>query len=143
MDWIDSFSHGEVELTGPAAQEAARRLLPLVNGSGASHGHVQDAVRALDDWGGAEPAFARAAAQVRDWAARQTMGDTGALVHLPRSVRLALEMAAHEEQERRALEGELAELERAWQDAEQIARIADDLLLPGRVHTALDRLRGR
>jgi hypothetical protein len=39
-------------------------------------------------------------------------------------------MAAHEESERRALEGELAELERAWQEAEEIAAIADGLLLP-------------
>jgi hypothetical protein len=57
-------------------------------------------------------------------------------------VRLALEMAAHEEQERRALEGELGELERAWQEAEQIAAIADDLLLPPSVADRLRRLRG-
>jgi hypothetical protein len=142
-DWVNTFTRGEVALTGPAAREAARRVLPLVNGSGASGASVQDAVRTLEGWGGAEQAFGRAASNVRAWAARQTFGDTGALMHLPRPVRLALEMAAHEEQERRALEGELAELERAWQDAEQIARIADDLLLPGRVRSALDRLRGR
>jgi hypothetical protein len=40
---------------------------------------------------------------------------------------LALEMALHEEQERRALEGELAELEAAWRQAEEIAEIADRL----------------
>jgi hypothetical protein len=44
--------------------------------------------------------------------------------------RLALEMALHEEQERRALEGELAMLEEAWQQAEEIASIADNLLVP-------------
>ena len=38
-------------------------------------------------------------------------------------------MAVHEEQERRALEGELAELEAAWQEAEEIAAIADTLLV--------------
>lgn len=43
--------------------------------------------------------------------------------------RLALEMALHEEQERRALEGELWMLERAWREAEEIAAIADRLLL--------------
>jgi hypothetical protein len=41
--------------------------------------------------------------------------------------RLALEMAANEDVERRALEGELAELEAAWREAEEIARIADAL----------------
>ena len=35
--------------------------------------------------------------------------------------RLALEMSVHEETERRAMEGELAVLEAAWRDAEQIA----------------------
>ncbi|HLM66831.1 MAG TPA: hypothetical protein VK358_04845 [Longimicrobium sp.] len=40
---------------------------------------------------------------------------------------LALEMALHDEQERRALEGELAGLEAAWRQAEEIAAIADRL----------------
>jgi hypothetical protein len=42
-------------------------------------------------------------------------------------MRLALEMSLHEEGERRALEGELAALERAWREAEEIAAIADAL----------------
>ena len=46
---------------------------------------------------------------------------------LPQADRLALEMALHEESERRALEGELAALEAAWREAEEIARIADSL----------------
>ena len=50
---------------------------------------------------------------------------------MPKPARLALEMALHEEQERRALEGELWRLERAWEEAEEIAGIADNLLLPG------------
>ena len=44
--------------------------------------------------------------------------------------RLALEMALHEDVERAALEGELGELERAWQEAEEIAGISDNLLVP-------------
>jgi hypothetical protein len=40
---------------------------------------------------------------------------------------LALEMALNEESERRALEGELAALEAAWREAEEIAAIADSL----------------
>nr|PZN90097.1 MAG: hypothetical protein DIU52_09915 [bacterium] len=40
---------------------------------------------------------------------------------------LAFEMALHEEAERRALEGELAQLEAAWREAEEIADIADRL----------------
>jgi len=40
---------------------------------------------------------------------------------------LALEIAVHEESERRALEGELALLESAWKEAEALAAIADGL----------------
>ena len=54
----------------------------------------------------------------------------GYLWKMPAPTKLALEMALHEEQERRALEGELWLLERAWKDAEEIAAISDDLLLP-------------
>jgi hypothetical protein len=43
--------------------------------------------------------------------------------------RLALEMAANEDSERRALEGELAALHSAWRQAEEIAAIADGLFL--------------
>ncbi len=50
-------------------------------------------------------------------------------------------MALHEEAEERAVRGELAELERAWQEAEAIASLADDLLIPDSVARALSRLR--
>ena len=49
---------------------------------------------------------------------------------MPKPTKLALEMALHEEQERRALEGELWLLERAWEEAEEIAEISDNLFLP-------------
>ena len=48
--------------------------------------------------------------------------------------RLALEMAVHEESERRVMEGELAVLETAWRDAEQIAQIADEDLTPPKLY---------
>ena len=48
--------------------------------------------------------------------------------------RLALEMAVHEESERRAMEGELATLEKAWRDAEVIAAICDDDLTPPKLY---------
>jgi hypothetical protein len=50
-------------------------------------------------------------------------------------------MALHEEAERRAMQGELAELERAWRDAEEIAKIADDLLVPASVDKRISELR--
>ena len=66
-------------------------------------------------------------------------GTTGYIVKLPKPTRLALEMALHEEDERRALEGELWRLEQAWREAEEIAGIADDLLLPERTTGFPDR----
>ena len=51
------------------------------------------------------------------------------LPRLPLVDRLALEMAANEDVERRALEGELSLLESAWKGAEGIAAIADRLFL--------------
>jgi hypothetical protein len=49
------------------------------------------------------------------------------LYRLPAVDRLALEMAANEDIERRALLGELDTLHAAWKDAEEIAAIADEL----------------
>lgn len=51
------------------------------------------------------------------------------LVEVAPELRLAFEMAAHEETERRAMRGELALLERDWREAERIAAVADDLAL--------------
>lgn len=51
---------------------------------------------------------------------------------------LALEMALHEESERVALRGDLAALEAAWREAEELAAIADGLLVPS---TLLHRVR--
>jgi hypothetical protein len=53
--------------------------------------------------------------------------ETTPLFRLPPVDRLALEMASNEDIERRALEGELASLADAWKEAEEIARISDEL----------------
>jgi hypothetical protein len=53
--------------------------------------------------------------------------DRTPLYRLPAVDRLALEMAANEDIERRALLGELESLHAAWKDAEEIAAIADEL----------------
>ncbi|MCC6318040.1 MAG: hypothetical protein IT361_10150 [Gemmatimonadaceae bacterium] len=50
------------------------------------------------------------------------------LLDVPLVDRVALEIAAHEESERRAMEGELADLAQAWREADEIATIADALL---------------
>jgi hypothetical protein len=125
--------------------------MPRLNQGGGSAAAVRDAVGLLDAAGSAESVFARIAADVhRHRGAWADLKNTGARARamggeaistLSPAARLALEMASHEEQERRALEGELRELELAWQRAEEIAAIADDLLLPQGVGTKLDQLR--
>ena len=58
-------------------------------------------------------------------------------------VRLALEMALHEDEERRALSGELSVLHWAWRQEERLAAIADRLGLPEDLERQLEDLRAR
>jgi hypothetical protein len=131
-------------LHGDAARWAAATLLPRLNAASAADRDVRAAVQLLARAGDANAMFGEAARYVLEpvRALRPTRTEPYNLRHLPLVMRVALEMAAHEESERRAMEGELAELERAWRDADALARIADDLLLPPGVSSALDRLRG-
>jgi hypothetical protein len=58
-------------------------------------------------------------------------------------LRLALEMAVNEEVEWRALDGEMAELQREWKEAEALAAISDNLLLPEKFDAWIRRERSR
>lgn len=60
---------------------------------------------------------------------------------LPPSIRLALEMALHEADERRALDGELQALEDRWREAEEVAAIADSMFYPPSLDERLHSLR--
>lgn len=138
---------GTVELTGDRARRAAALLMPRVNRGGASPRKVQNAVKDLERSG--DPArFLRASAQGTVWEARllatdEKMAAATRLQKLPLETRLAIEMALNEENERIALEGELALLELEWKDAEEIAAIADRLTVPEQVDEQLERLRRR
>ena len=133
---------------GAAAIRAASRLLPHVNRFGGDRDDVTRAVRQIEVAGDSTAFLSRvanaSAARRRsrtNWVGEEREIAPDLLSSLLPSERLALEMAVHEEQERRALEGELAELEQAWRTAEEIARIADDLFLPSSVERMLARLR--
>ncbi len=52
--------------------------------------------------------------------------------------RLALEMALHEGDERRAMEGDLHELEARWREADAIAKIADEMFLSEGINDKFD-----
>jgi hypothetical protein len=106
---------------------SAAALVSRVNRNGARRQAVQDAVSKLETLGTPDAVIAAAALERsrRGFKARE-----GHIAQLPAPTRLAVEMALHEEDERRALEGELWLLERRWKEAEEIAAISDDLLLP-------------
>jgi hypothetical protein len=133
------------ELAGEDAIRAAGALLPRFNQGGGSRAQVQQAVSMLEEASSTEQLFARAARMIEDHSSGRgwSLGDKGYLKNLPAPGRLALEMAAHEESERRALEGELHILEAAWRDAEEIAHIADDMFLPASVDEDLARLKAQ
>jgi hypothetical protein len=138
------YQRGETrELVGDAAIRAAGALLPRMNQSGGSRAQVQQAVSLLEQAPSVRHLFmseATALHKHRDWTGFTPRGKD-LLARMPAAARLALEMAAHEESERRALEGELHLLEAAWRDAEEIAHIADDMFLPASVDEDLARLK--
>ena len=102
-------------------------ILPRLNAMGGTKETVRHAVHQIENAGHPERFLSNAAAEdrFRDW-----KGVPGYIRKMPKPTKLALEMALHEEQERRALEGELWRLERAWKEAEEIAEISDNLFLP-------------
>jgi hypothetical protein len=119
----------DVRLAEADAVRVLRRGMVHVNAKGARPEQLRAALQLLDEqdvdaYLRRLPSFGRQLMAARkqspiDW--------IGADAPLAPELRLALEMALHEEDERRALQGELAELEAAWRDAEEIAAIADAL----------------
>lgn len=119
-------------IEGEAALVAASKLLPAINASGARKDEVQSAVGIIEQSPDPSKLFASYTNFSPD-VRRVRFGsrESGqSLIYLPKEIRLALEMATHEDAERRALEGELSVLETAWKEAEEIAAIADDLFVP-------------
>jgi hypothetical protein len=109
-------------------------IMPAVNRFGADRSVLREALALIER----SPSVDAFVGAMYGYANRN-----GSVDGMPSEVRLALEMALHDEMERRALEGDLRELERAWRAAEEIAAIADSLLVPPAVGQMLARLRGR
>jgi hypothetical protein len=145
------YKNGQSRFEGPEALRIASVIVPAVNRFGGSRSTIASAVGEIEQVGGPEryvEQLARRAevmTKVRGkphrFGRKGRMGKTG-LYGLTTVDRLGLEMALHEESERRAMAGELTLLELAWRDAEEIAAIADDMFLPEGVRSSLERLRG-
>ena len=144
---------GRRKFEGPEAMRVASTLMPKVNRYGGTKQTIAEAVDALEARKGPEgylasivgiaPKITRAPEKFRKRLSfAQDLPEYG-LFGLSGVQRLAFEMALHEESERRALEGELVELEQAWREAEEIAHISDNLLVPTGIGERIEQLRGR
>lgn len=112
---------------GAEAERMIGMIMPRMNRRGGKQRTVKDAVTEIERVGHPDR-FLEDVVQGDRF--QDKKGVPGYVNKMPEPTKLALEMALHEEQERRALEGELWRLERAWEEAEEIAAISDDLLLP-------------
>ena len=146
----------EMVLRGPEATTMAQRLLPTLNRSGGRKATVADAVTVLERYGSAQAMFQKASRYDIETRRKSRIGrfadgddDEEKKTHesdfarAPAPIRLAAEMAAHEEQERALIAGELDDLTDQWKEAEEVAAIADSLTLPPAVLERLERLRIR
>ncbi len=131
------------EMVGRDARVLLERTITVVNQSGASQKTLRGALDLLSLEPMAEAYVSRlgiarppganpARLRITEWARsgywrcyQVSSGQAPVRLRSPRL--LALEMALHDDLERRALEGELADLEARWQEAEAIAQIADSL----------------
>jgi hypothetical protein len=148
------FKNGKAHFEGREAERIASIVVPQVNRYGGGKDAIANAVGLIEASRGAEGFLERVAQRAPLMAARPTTNrrwqGRGAfsnanmsrgLFALPSSERLALEMALHEEAERKVLEGELSELERAWKEAEEIAAISDDMFVTPGIRGTIERLR--
>ncbi len=99
---------------GPQAERFASQIIPAMNRMGGKKRTVQEAVREIEHHGHPDRFLADVVTGDRFLAVART-GDRllgkekvpGFIHKMPAHTKLALEMALHEEEERRALEGEL------------------------------------
>lgn len=162
------YAGGSRRFEGEQAMHVASRIVPAANRFGGSKQSVAQAVSVIEGAGSAEGFLDKLAQAhrvtgrvrqgsglvrgsmteftgwgglVRRRGAWRTRDWSTGLFALDSVQRLALEMALHEEAERAAMQGELATLELAWREAEEIAGIADSLLVSPQVDQAYEELK--
>ncbi|MBI2408049.1 MAG: hypothetical protein HYV19_07105 [Gemmatimonadetes bacterium] len=121
------------------------KLLTKVNRSGGSREDEQMAVQMLERVADRGSPFLPQAV-LETYAGKmlraESWKDEGNLGGLAAPTRIAIEMALQEQRERELLAGELLDLEAAWREAEELARITDTLT-PSSIDLALARLKLR
>ncbi len=125
------------DIEDDAAIRALATMLPMVNQAGGNRKLVDSAVTLMTRRQPGIGLLMPTISQSRSIRSQQRLQ----LGFVDPTVRLALEMTLHEDDERRALDGELAALEARWREAEEIAGISDNLLLPSEIDAELERLR--
>src|SRR5688572_15988126 len=146
-----------VVIEGEKARRLAAKLVPNLTPDGGDEKQVRAAVAQIEAKGDPDKYLnwlARNPKSVAHWAfpshrdvvtrekpQKGTRIDTLGVQGL--EAKLAVEMAVNEENERIALESELALLEEAWKDAEEVASIADRLMMPRDVDEKLANLKNR
>ena len=130
-------------LHGAEAMRIAGLLLPKMNYMAGSKQSVADAVDQIERTGDPMAFLERVPHDLSLKDSREGVKPKkqGLITNLSKPTKLALEMALHEEQERRALAGELIDLEMAWREAEEVAQIADNLLVSEEIEDDMARLK--
>ena len=122
------------------------KVLAYVNSAGGKQATVRTAVNAIEEAGDPDRFLENSGLTFA--ANRRLMGLSapkkgGNLKAIPTEVRLAMEMASNEENERHALLTELEFLKEEWRAAEEIAEISDKLLISREIQNSLQNLKNK
>lgn len=139
---VAGYEHRPSVISGAAALNALMKVLPVLNGVGGNKRNVADAVDIVTETPDLGTMLRAGSVPTSDSNKffRLTPEQTY-IRNFPAHIRLAMEMSVHEADERRAVEGELAELEQRWKDADAIARIADEMFVPRQIEQNLAALK--
>jgi hypothetical protein len=121
--------HDAELIHGQTAVTALATIMSRANRFGADRNGLERAIRTIQDAPNMDALLSGVGIQRPAQPRRLLVHPSRGIAYAPQEVRLALEMSLHAESERRAMEGELAELEQQWKDAEAIGKIADDMFL--------------
>lgn len=141
-------------IEGDEAVRVLRRILPRINRYGGEPEQVRSALARVRAGASSGDVVSMIAGELgHEWNIDPkhnplALGDwgparPGRISTTRPELRLALEMAVNEEVERRALAGEMWLLEREWEEAEALASISDDLLIPPSVDAWIRRQKSR